>query len=300
MSRTNNPDTPAFKPEEQEPNRDVNALFSSFRLDQASYRTFSRHRNSRPSEQFEALEPARQQQAATHIAVFSPMGGSGKSMLVSSLAAVFWQLGKRVLLVDASPWPTLAFHYGATSSRPGIRSFFAPSGPDLPVRILACDPNEPTIPEIDSYLGEAPVDYVLFDLSGVSAKELIQYLQICQFLLVPLLPEPSALRSAEAMQGLLASVPNPPQRVTYILNQMEDSPLAQNAASNLAHLLGDQLFQKPIYQQKEIPEALAEGIVLPMYAPKAQAVSICGELARWVEAPKPTSSAKAPMRWSER
>jgi chromosome partitioning protein len=300
VSRTNNPDTPTFKPEDQEQNRDINALFSSFRLDQASYRTFSRHRNSRPSEQPEPLEVPAQHQARTQIAVFSPMGGSGKSMLVSSLAGVFWQLGKRVLLVDASPWPTLAFHYGANSSRPGIRSFFAPGATDLPVRILACDPNEPAVPEINGYLGEAPVDYVLFDLSGVSANEFIQYLQVCQFLLVPLLPEPSAVRSAEAMMGLLANVPNPPQRVTYIINQMEDSPLAQNTASSLSQLLGDQLFHKPIYQQQEIQEASAEGIVLPMYAPKAQVVSVCNELARWIELPKPTVSPRTPMRWSER
>jgi cellulose biosynthesis protein BcsQ len=299
VSRSNNPDNPTFKSEDQEQNPDVNALFSSFRLDQTSYRTFNRHRSPKRPEWVEPMPTEQQRPPRTQIAIFSPMGGSGKSTLAASLAGVFWQLGKRVLLVDASPWSTLAFHYGATSVQAGLRSFFAPEG-DLPIRILARDPNESSMPDIDACLAAAPADYVLFDLSGVTAKELAASLQNCQILLVPLIPDLSAVRNAEATATLLANLQNAPQRVMYVVNQMEDSPLAQETFASLTKVLGDQLCQKPIYRQAEVQEALAEGIVLPFCAPKAQAVAVCKEIARWIELSNATAISKAQMRWSER
>jgi chromosome partitioning protein len=86
----------------------------------------------------------------------------------------------------------------------------------------------------------------------------------------------------------------------YVVNQMDDSPLAKEALTSLTQLLGDQLLKKPIYRQPEIQEALAEGIVLPLYAPKAQAVAVCNEIARWLELPKSAAFSKGKQRWSER
>lgn len=300
MSKSNSPDHPTSiaKSEDQEQNRDVNALFSSFRVDQAGYRTFSRHRTPKPQEA-EERAVAGEHHHAKRIAIYSPIGGSGKTTLAASLAAIFWQLGKKVLVVDASPWPTLAYHYGASTARAGLRSFFAP-GNDVPVRILARDLNEPAALDIDASVAATPTDYVLFDLSGASSAELAGYLQQISVLIVPLVPELASARYAEAIQTFLGKLPHAPRQVLYVINQMEDTPVAKEVCLSLSQLLGDKLFQTPIYRQAEIQESLDEGIVLPIYAPEAQAVTVCNEIVRWIEAPKRTAPAKAQQRWSER
>lgn len=301
MSRTNHPDDPNFKPEDdRESNGDVNALFSSFRLNESSYRTFGRHRSPKPPEQAKPVLADSSQPESVRIGIFSPMGGAGKSMLAACLGSILWQHGKRVLLVDAAPWPTLAFHYGATTTRPGMRSFFAPGGKELPVRILARDPNEPAIPEINDHLRTDPADYVLFDLSGVSGQELAACLQVCQVLLIPLVPDPSAVRYVEAITALLGTLPAPPDRILYVVNQMDELPLAKTVYASLNQLLGDQLYKKPIYRQAEIQESLAEGVVLPFFAPKSQAAVVCNEIAQWLEIPRAAALSRTQQRWSER
>jgi cellulose biosynthesis protein BcsQ len=300
MPRPNQADPPTVKSQDPEPNHDVNALFSSFRLDQSSYRTFGRHRNPKPPEQTEisVADPSRPEQV--RIGIFSPMGGAGKSTLTATLGSILWQHDKKVLLVDAAPWPTLAFHYGATASHPGMRSFFAPGGKELPVRILARNPNDSEIPEIESYLRTDPADYILFDLSGVSGQELKTYLEECQILLIPLIPNSSAVRYVEAVDALLSTLNNPHTRVLYVINQMDESLLAKAVYTDLSRQLDQLLFQKPIYRQVEIQESLAEGVVLPFFVPKSQAAEVCNEIAQWLETPRPASLSRAQQRWSER
>jgi MinD-like ATPase involved in chromosome partitioning or flagellar assembly len=299
VSKFNYPDHPISKSADSDQNRDINALFSSFRVDQPGYRTFARHRAPKPSETAERVQAETQEQTANRTAIYSPIGGSGKTMLAASLAAVLWQRGKRVLLVDASPWPALAFHYGASEPGAGMRSFFAP-GKDLPVRILARDIHEAATPNLDVLLASTPADSVLFDLSGISSVELPGYLQQISTLIVPLVPDLSAARYADAMRNLLSRLPNPPQRVLYVVNRMEDTALAKDACAHLSQLLGGNLLANPIYYQDEVREALAEGIVLPLYAPDAQAIPVCNEIVQWLEAPKPTAPSRTQQRWSER
>lgn len=300
MPKPNQPDHPVTKSEDPEPNRDINALFSSFRLDQASYRTFGRHRGPKA---LELTQPAIADSSVpepVRIGIFSPMGGSGKSTLVAGLGSILWQHDKRVLLVDSAFWPTLAFHYGATTARPGMRSFFAPRGKERPVRIIGRDPNGPAIPEMASYLRADPADYVLFDLSGVSGQELTACLDECQIVLIPLIPDPSAVRYAEAITALLGTLRNPHDRILFVVNQMDESALAKSVYASLSQLLGHQLFQKPIYRQVEIQESLAEGVVLPFFAPKCQASAVYTEIVHWLEIPRPAALSKTEQRWSER
>jgi chromosome partitioning protein len=300
MSRPNTPENSDPKFEEQDQNRDVNALFSTFRLDQSAYRTFNRHRSAKPSDppQLSSLEAAPQNRV--HIGIFSPTGGSGKTTLAASLGSVYWRREKRVLLVDASPWPSLPFHYGATTSRPGIRSFFAPDGKDLPIRIFIPEPKQDVASATVHLADEIGADYVLFDLSGTSGEGLRGYLQHCQILIVPLLPDPSALRHVEITNALLAEIQTPPVKVTYLLNQMEDTPLAKKVQENLSRLLGDRLFSKAINRQPEIQEAYAEGIATALYAPTSQAANLFDELAQSLKVPKVAAAPRTQMRWSER
>jgi chromosome partitioning protein len=300
MPRPNQPDQPNVKSQDPEPDHDVNALFSSFRLDQSSYRTFGRHRSAKYLEQAEIVVADSSRPEPVRIGIFSPMGGAGKSTLAATLGSILWQHDKKVLLVDAAPWPTLAFHYGATAPHPGMRSFFAPEDKDLPVRILAREPNDPAIPEIENYLRTDPVEYVLFDLSGVSGQELTACLEKCQILIIPLIPNSSAVRYVEAVEALLNTLHNPHDRVLYVINQMDESSLAKTVYTDLSLQLNQQLFKKPIYRQAEIQESLAEGVVLPFFAPRSQAAEVCNEIAQWLEKPRPASLSRAQQRWSER
>ncbi|HTF69138.1 MAG TPA: hypothetical protein VK638_41295 [Edaphobacter sp.] len=84
MPKPNHPDHPTAKSEDPEPNRDVDALFSSFRLDQLSYRTFGRHRSPKPPKQAETVVADSSRPEHVRIAIFSPMGGAGKSTLAES------------------------------------------------------------------------------------------------------------------------------------------------------------------------------------------------------------------------
>lgn len=286
--------------EEPEQNRDVNALFSSFRLDQTSYRTFNRHRNPKTPEREGIPHPESQHKDRVQIGVFSPMGGSGKSTLSTSLGSILWQLGRRVLLVDTSPWHVLAFHYGATSVRPGIRSFFAPGGQEQAVHILAWDQSDAGMPDVNNFAATTPLDCVLFDLGGVAGELLLSYLRECDIVLVPLLPDPSAVRLAEAAKTFLGKLQPSPARVMFVINQMDDSPVSKEVQTNLAQALGEQLLSTPIYRQPEVQQALSDGVVLPFYAPKAQAVSVCNEIARWLKVPEPSAVSKNQQRWCER
>jgi cellulose biosynthesis protein BcsQ len=298
MSQNSSSENPIASSEDQ----DIKALFSSFRIDQNSYRTFTRHRNSKPVEasvletvQSTAPRPG----SGSRIAIFSPMGGSGKSILAATLAAVLWQLGRNVLLVDASPWSSLAFHFGASSARPGMRSFFAP-GSDLPVRLLSRDTDESSLPQLETYLVDEPADHVILDLSGVAGSELVSSLEESTQVLVPLIPDASALRAAASVSALVSRLRTPPERMMYLVNQMQDTLLARDTFAGLSQALGDQLYSKPIYCQGEIQEATAEGITLPFYAPQSEAVAVCHEIVQWIDLPRPSEVSKPQLRWSER
>ena len=285
--------------EKVEPNHDVNALFSALRLDQTHYQSFSRRRNVSPPEQIAKTENiAFQREGRVHIGVFSPMGGSGKSTLSTSLGSMLCQLGRRVLLVDTSPWQVLAFHYGATEARPGKRSFFAPGGRDSAVHILARDQNDVGVPDLDSFVATTPVDCVFFDLGGVLGEILLAYLRECDVVLVPLLPDSSAVRLAAAVKLLLGKLKPSPARVMFVINQMDDSPIAKRVQTLLMQAHGEQLFSSAIFRQPEVQQALADGVVLPFYAPKSQAISVFDEIVRWLQIPE-AASTKTVQRWSE-
>lgn len=140
----------------------------------------------------------------------------------------------------------------------------------------------------------------MFNLSGVSGPELAACINECQVVLIPLLPDASAIRNAEAAQALLSTLPNVSARVGYIINRMEEFSVAKSAYEKLNRHLDKQLFKKTISQQQNIQESLAEGIVLPFFAPDAQAVEVWSEIVQWLELPIHAANSRTQQRWSER
>jgi MinD-like ATPase involved in chromosome partitioning or flagellar assembly len=289
--------------EDERPNQDVAALFSNLQLNDMHYQPFTRRRIKKTfDEAVEVPNPTPSSPAQgtrIHIGVFSPMGGSGMSTLTVSLGSILCQLGRRVLLVDTSPWQALVFHFGATETRPGKRTFFAPGSSGFEIHILTCDECPPKFSDLESFTAVTSVDCVLFDLGGLSGETLNVYLRECDMLLVPLLPDHSAVRLAKAVKLFLARLGTAVPRVQFVLNQMDGSPNAMEVQELLTRSLGDDLFPVAISRQPDVHDAITNGVVLPFYAPEAQASSVCHEIVRWLRIPE-MNPQKTALRWSER
>jgi MinD-like ATPase involved in chromosome partitioning or flagellar assembly len=288
-------------PGEGRPSQDVAALFSNLHLSNMQYQPFSRRRIAKtPEVTVEAkllpqTPPAKG--ARVHVGVFSPMGGAGASTLTASLGSILCQLGKGVLLVDTSPWQALAFHFGATETRPGRRTFSAPGSGDRKVHILACDESA-RFPDLESFTATTRVDCVLFDLGGMSGETLDVCLRECDTLIVPLLPDPSAVRLAKAAKLLLDKLGVSPPRAQFVLNRMDDSHDAKEVQALLDRFLGEDLFPLAISYQSDVHDAISNGVVLPFYAPEAQATSVCRDIVQWLQIPE-MDLKKTELRWSE-
>jgi len=286
---------------EERPSQDVAALFSNLHLSNMQYQPFSRRRVAKtPDVTVEAKLPPRTphaQDAQVRVGVFSPMGGAGASTLTASLGSILCQLGKGVLLVDTSPWQALAFHFGATETRPGRRTFSAPGSRDCKVHILACDESA-RFPDLESFTAITRVDCVLFDLGGMSGETLDVCLRVCDTLIVPLLPDPFAVRLAKAAKLLLDKLGASAPRVQFVLNQMDDSADAKEVQALLDRFLREDLFPLTISRQPDVRNAIANGVVLPFYAPEAQATSVCREIVQWLQVPE-FDLKKTELRWSE-
>ena len=287
------------KAPKKQANQDVAALFTNLKLQHAHYQPFTRRQGAKTGLQITevvAREPVAR--IRTQLGIFSPAGGSGKSLLAAGIASLLCQLGKRVLLVDASPWQSLAFHFGATETRAGRRTFFAPGLPKSSVHLLSCGENQSTFPDLKDFDVEIPVDCVVFDLSGVSGELLLTYLRECDHVLVPLLPDPLAVRMSAGVLSILELLGASAPHVRFILNNMDESAVAREVHESLMRVLGKQLFPSVILNQLEVRKALEDGIVLPFYAPKAQASLVLGEIARSLLAPE-KAQALAHSRWTE-
>ena len=219
-------------------------------------------------------------------------------MITAALGSILCQHGKRVLLFDASPWQSLAFHFGASEARTGRRTFYAPGSKVAAIHLLSCEEEEKPFLGLDEWTASSPVDYVLFDLSGVSGERLMAYLRKCDRIIVPLLPDLSALRIVATMRQLLEPLGSDAPSLCFLLNGMDSSAGAEEVRAQLTDLLGDQLFPSVILQQPEVRKALAEGIVLPSFAPESQATGVFGQIVDWLLKPNEALTVSA-QRWSE-
>ena len=58
------------------------------------------------------------------ILVFSPVGGSGKTLISTGLAAYFSQIGRRVFLLNLETTNTMSLYFGSLSDSPGLSCVF--------------------------------------------------------------------------------------------------------------------------------------------------------------------------------
>jgi chromosome partitioning protein len=300
-------------------NYDAASLLSSFQGERGQFQSFTRRqaaaavpevpvgqpraaslielRPPAPAEPTSAMGIEVKPVACTNVAVFSPAGGSGKSTMIAALGSILCQQGKRVLLLDTCPWQSIAFHFGASEAKTGRRTFFAPGSKEASLTLLPFGDDDESLSSLREVTVSAPFDYVLYDLSGASGKAFLQLLRKCEIALVPLLPDFSALRSVATVKKLLEPLGESAPKVRFVLNCMDDSTTAREVLEILNGALGYQLFPSVILQQPEVRKALAEGIVLPSFAPEAQATLVFEEIAHWLL--KPDNAASVARKWSE-
>lgn len=300
-------------------NHDAASLLSNFQQERGQFHSFTRRQTDtadpegtveqakaatsiqvKPTSMIE-LKPAMEIEAkpamCTNVAVFSPAGGSGKSTMIAALGSILCQQGKRVLLLDTCPWQSIAFHFGASEAKTGRRIFFAPGSKETSLTLLPCGEGDASLATLNELIASTPFDYVLFDLSGASGEGFLQLLRKCEIALVPLLPDFSALRSVATVKRLLEPLGNAAPKMRFVLNCMDDSAAAKEVQEILDGALGYQLFPSYILHQPEVRKALAEGIVLPSFAPDAQATLVFEEIAQWLL--KPDKAASMARKWSE-
>lgn len=294
--------------------RDVEKLFSTLNLSNAHYRRFGQRRaNPAPSKASPATittnavkttsslstTPITEalQQERLRVGFYSPMGGSGKSLLTASIGALLCQLGWRTAVVDTSPWQTLSFYFGAQSVKPGKRTFSVPGGGGACVHVLNLSSSfSPS--ELASLMSTTPVDCVLFDLGGLCEGDVCGWLKSCDYIVIPLLPTIQTPIIASATRERILALGFDPENFIFVLNFMDQTPVLVRTKKLLSELLHEQLLTSVIEHQQTVDEALSERIVLPYFAPNSQAVDVCREIVNWFNLPE-LEQKKTARRWIE-
>jgi MinD-like ATPase involved in chromosome partitioning or flagellar assembly len=311
-------DNPSPAPEstrETQSARDVEKLFSTLNLGHSHYQRFGQPR-ANPATSQEPPGSTTMDVASTtssplsttpitealpqerlRVGFYSPMGGSGKSLLTASIGALLCQLGWRIAMIDTSPWQTLSFYFGAQKVKPGMRTFSVPGGDGTCVHILNYNPSF-TSSDLSSFMSTTPVDCVLLDLGGLCEDNALAWLKTCDHIVIPLLPAVQAPIIASATRERILALGFNPRKFMFVLNSMDQTPVVVRTKKLLGELLHEQLLPSAIEHQQIVDEALSERIVLPYFAPNSQAVNVCREIVNWFSLPEREEKRTA-RRWIE-
>lgn len=248
------------------------------------------------------------------LAVFSLAGGVGKTSLVATLGRALSALGEHVLLMEATPFGSLPYFFGACDCRPGeLRTFRPPaSSSDAPIRMATVDAEmllaEPdgqdAFPaEIQSWA--SGVNRIIVDVATGSAAAAQRLSRLSPLFLVPLIPDVNAVLTAKSIDAFFqhrVDAHGAAPQIYYLLNQVDPSlPLHVELAEVLREKLGERLLPLALERNPAVSEALADGMTIIDYAPQSSAVEDYISLARWVESVmSPALMNVRSTRWSER
>lgn len=253
-------------------------------------------------------------QPAPMLSVLSISGGVGKTSIVATLGRALSSLGEKVMLADTSVHGVLPYYFGAREQRPGVaRTFSPPPGSsDAPVVLVSYDADGRGYDEAgktrvldDLYRRSSDVQRVLVD-AGVNSAWLARTVAGTNpWVLVPVAPDMNSVLGTQAVERLFQDVTGPdgrPVQPYYVLNQYEPSmPLHLDVREVLRQFLGDRLLPIMLHRTPAVSEALAEGMTVIDYAPRAPIANDYMNLAAWVRnLADPGQSYPRPARWSER
>lgn len=246
--------------------------------------------------------------------IFSLAGGVGKTSLAATLCRALSARGERVLLVEATPFGTLPYYFGACDCRPGeLRTFRPPaSSTDAPIRLatvfsdlLMAESAEhgSLATEIQAWAHGA--NRVIVDVATGSTAAARNLSTLSPTVLVPLVPDVNSVIAAHSIDSFFqhrADVQGVETEVYYVLNQFDPSlPLHVEVSKVLRSGLGERLLPFALERNTAVSEALADGMTVMDYAPESSLAEDFTNLAKWVEQlMAPAQMTSRSTRWSER
>jgi cellulose synthase operon protein YhjQ len=246
--------------------------------------------------------------------VFSLAGGVGKTSLAATLGRALSVRGERVLLVEATPFGSLPYYFGARDCRPGVLRTFRPpaSSTDAPIRLATLDSEwllavsaeqESITAKIQGWA--QGVSRVIVDVATGSTAATRGLLPLAPTVLVPLVPDVNSVLAAHSIDSYLqhrANAQGLGTEVYYILNQFDPSlPLHLEVGKVLRGALGERLLPFVLERNPAVSEALADGMTVVDYAPGSSLAEDYTSLAKWVEQVMAQAQASSRGgRWSER
>lgn len=219
------------------------------------------------------------------------------------------------MLADTNVHGILPYYFGARDQRPGaVRTFSPPAGSsDAPVVLVSYDADSRAYDEAgqkrvldDLQRRSTEVQRVLVD-AGVNSAWLAQTMAAgtSPWVLVPVAPDMNSVLGTQAVERLfqdVAGADGRPVKPFYVLNQYDPTiPLHLDVREVLRQFLGDRLLPIMLQRTPVVSEALAEGMTVIDYAPRAPIAMDYMKLAAWVrKLADPGMSYARPARWSER
>lgn len=233
------------------------------------------------------------------LAVFSMAGGMGATSLSAALARALSAAGEKVLLVDTTSQALLPFYFGGKELRPGLmRTYSPPQGSGEPISLILHDATQMNGDEgaqqrltrqiFASGIGS---ERMLVDVSPASSWLLRRWAELRPAVLVPLVPSMDSVIRLESTEKLFRSIPvrnGRPFSPYYVLNHFDASlPLHVDVRTVLRRRLGDRLLRFTIRNAPSVAEALADGMTVLDYKPRAEVAQAYREIAAWLRSVSP-------------
>jgi cellulose synthase operon protein YhjQ len=227
------------------------------------------------------------------LAVFSMVGGVGKTSIVAALARALSRSGQRVLIVHGAEQHTLTLHFGGQPGKPGrLRTFFPPTRNEGQINVLAHDFDEAVHDvEIEGWLQreiasvQGEVDRVLVEVSRLSSED-VHFLGLSSATLVIVVPDLGSLLNVARLKKLLEQQNHSSFRKVnpyFVLNKFDANSAFHNEIRNhLRQQLSSRLLPFTIRRSDLVAEAVASGMTVLDYAPKAAIVDDLLRLSAWV------------------
>ena len=260
-----------------------------------------------------ALETSEPAGVAPVLEIFSLAGGVGKTSLVATLGRALSARGERVLLVEATPLPSMQYFFGACDCRPGVLRTFRPpvSSGDAPIRLATVDTKAHVTDSAaqgslarDIQRWAEGASRVIVDVGTGSTATVRELSKTSPAILVPLVPDVNSVMTANAIDSFFQrqlDASGSQTKVFYVLNQFDSSlPLHLDVRSMLQERLSDRLLPFTLERTPVVSEALAEGMTIMDYVPDARITADFTNLAKWLETVLAPAKSNSSGRWSER
>ena len=221
----------------------------------------------------------------TVIAVHSPKGGAGSTLITARLAMSFTGCGRPVTVVDFTRQDTLKLHFGMVPTQ--MIQPWRGAEADAPVvggvRLVKGHGSPMTAEQlIQGFSGGDKSQLFILDISSADLELRREVSQFADLNLCVLEPTPAALTSL-ALLDEGASVRGL-QNFAVVLNRVDEQyKLSRHCRRFLAELLGEQYFGI-VRRDEAVNEALAQFEVLEKFAPHSVVLPDVAALTNRIEA----------------